>query len=95
MGFSPDGKHLAVCARDEFDVLTLNADNGWTPALEKMPYYQKHKISGRYSVIHFAADSTVLMVVTNSLSLKPLTLLIAVTIVMKTTAGGLALTNLN
>ena len=63
--FSPDGKHLAVCSKGEFDVLTLNADNGWTPILEKIPYYQEHKISGNYSVINFAADSTVLMVVTN------------------------------
>lgn len=64
--FSPDGKHLAVCAKHDFDVLTLNADNSWTPALEKIPYHQEHNISGKCSVIHFAADSTVLMVVTNN-----------------------------
>ena len=63
--FSPDGKHLAVCAKHDFDLLTLNADSSWTPALENIPYHQEHKISGKYSVINFAADSTVLMVVTN------------------------------
>ena len=64
--FSPDGQHLAVCAKHDFDVLTLNTDNSWTPALEKTPYHQEHKISDKCPVINFAADSTVLMVVTNN-----------------------------
>ena len=62
--FSPDGKHLAVCSRYDFDIWTLNKDNCWTPVLEAMPYHQEHSIkSGKYSVINFVADSSMLMVV--------------------------------
>lgn len=63
--FSPDGKHLAVCSKFEFEVWTLNEDNCWTPALQATPY-QKYRIRCKnYPVINFAADSSVLMVVNN------------------------------
>ena len=65
--FSPNGKHLAVCSRNDFDLWTLNKDNCWTPALEGVPYQQKHSIKrGKYSVINFTADSSVLMVVNDN-----------------------------
>ena len=61
--FSPDGKHLTICAKFEFEVWTLNEDNNWTPALQATPY-QKYRI--RYmncSVINYAADSSMLVLV--------------------------------
>lgn len=65
--FSPDGKHLAVCSGRDFDLWTLNKDNGWTPALRGIPYQQGHCIKrGNYSVINFTADSSSLMVVNDN-----------------------------
>ena len=65
--FSPDGKHLAVCSGRDFDLWTLNKDNCWTPALEGIPYQQRHCIKrGNYSVINFTADSSSLMVVNDN-----------------------------
>ena len=61
--FSPDGKHLAICAKLHFEVWTLNEDNGWTLALQPTPYLKYRVRCRNSSVINFSADSSVLVVV--------------------------------
>ena len=60
--FSPDGKHLLVCAADEFDIWTLGDDGHWSPTMEKNPYICGDTIKGiAGGSIHFTNDPGVFM----------------------------------
>ena len=43
--FSPDGKHLVVCGKHNFDIWRLNDDNRWSPITQNHDYFQKVRIS--------------------------------------------------
>ena len=60
--FSPDGKHLLVCAPYEFDIWTLADDGLWSPTMEKNPYACGDTIKGIEGVsINFTSDPGVFM----------------------------------
>ena len=60
--FSPDGKHLLVCAADEFDLWTLGDDGHWSPTMEKTPYLCGDTIKGiGGGSINFTNDPGVFM----------------------------------
>ena len=56
--FSPDGRHLAVCGQDKFDIWSLN-DGRWTSALNDFPYLNGGVTGGsaREPQIRFASNS--------------------------------------
>ena len=61
-GFSPDGKHLLVCAPDEFDIWTLGDDGHWSSTMEKNPYTYGDTIKGIEGVtINFTSDPGIFM----------------------------------
>ena len=60
--FSPDGKHLLVCAPDEFDIWALGEDGHWSPTMEKNPYTCGDTIKGiEGESINFTSDPDVFM----------------------------------
>ena len=46
VSFSPDGRHLLVCAMYEFDIWTLNDDGHWLPTMVETPYVCGDTIRG-------------------------------------------------
>ena len=61
--FSPNGKHLVVCAEEKFDIWDLDDSGNWTPFIENIPYLNGDNIEAiEKPVINFAADSSRFMI---------------------------------
>ena len=61
-GFSPDGKHLLVCAESEFDIWTLGDNGHWSPTLEKVPYVCGDTLEGNEGAgICYTSDPGIFM----------------------------------
>ena len=46
VSFSPDGRHLLVCAMYEFDIWALSDNGHWLPSMVKVPYVCGDTITG-------------------------------------------------
>lgn len=61
--FSPNGKHLVVCAEEKFDIWDLDDSGNWRPFIENIPYLNGDSIEViEKPVINFAADSSRFMI---------------------------------